>query len=83
MTQATATAPQAAAAVSCAELVLDVGIKLGESPMWSAVDKLLYFVDIDGKAIHSYDPSSGQHVKELDLTAMVSAVSPDGHFSVT
>lgn len=32
---------------------------LGECPLWSAGEGRLYWVDIDGRAIHRYDPSSG------------------------
>lgn len=41
------------------ELVIDVGAKLGESPVWSADEGLLYWVDIDGCAIHATDPVAG------------------------
>ena len=58
-----------------AEVVIRTGIQLGESPVWSAVDNLLYFVDIDGKAVHSYDPSNGHHVK-VDTPAKAAAVRP-------
>jgi len=37
------------------------------------VDNVLYFVDIDGKAVHSYDPSNGRHVK-VDTPAKAAAV---------
>lgn len=40
-------------------VVLDVGAKLGESPVWSADAGLLYWVDIDGRAVHAFDPVSG------------------------
>ena len=56
-----------------AEVVLRGDVQLGESPVWSDVDNLLYFVDIDGKAVHSYDPSNGRHVK-VDTPAKAAAV---------
>ena len=37
------------------------------------MDNVLYFVDIDGKAVHSYDPSNGRHVK-VDTPAKAAAV---------
>jgi len=37
------------------------------------VDNVLYFVDIDGKAVHSYDPSNGRHTK-VDTPAKAAAV---------
>ena len=55
------------------QVVLHVCIAKGESPIWSGVDDVLYFVDIDGKAIHSYDPRTGAH-DSLQLTTMVGAV---------
>lgn len=33
--------------------------ELGECPMWSAPEHVLYWEDIHGRAIHRYDPASG------------------------
>ena len=55
------------------QVVPGIFLQKGESPVWSGADSLLYFVDIDGKAIHSYDPGTGVHDK-LDMPAMVGAV---------
>ena len=33
--------------------------QLGECPIWSPADGRLYWVDIDGRAVHRYDPESG------------------------
>ncbi len=41
------------------DVVLDVGAKLGESPVWSADEGLLYWVDINGCAVHASDPATG------------------------
>jgi len=41
------------------ESVLSVGALLGESPVWSPEDDLLYWVDIDGCAVHCFDPGAG------------------------
>ncbi len=41
------------------DVVLDVGAKLGECPTWSPEQGLLYWVDIDGRAIHAFDPAGG------------------------
>ncbi len=41
------------------ESVLSVGALLGESPVWSPEDGLLYWVDIDGCAVHGFDPGAG------------------------
>ena len=41
------------------ECVLDAGAELGESPVWSPEESLLYWVDIDGRAVHAFDPGAG------------------------
>lgn len=41
------------------ESVLSVGALLGESPVWSPEDGLLYWVDIDGRVVHGFDPAAG------------------------
>lgn len=43
-----------------AELVLDAGAKLGESPVWSPEEGVLYWVDIDGYAVHAFSPDTGE-----------------------
>eukprot|EP00727_Mastigamoeba_balamuthi_P010101 m51a1_g5713 hypothetical protein (309) ;mRNA; r:1089013-1089939 len=40
------------------ELVADSKCKLGEGPHWSHRDRLLYWVDIEGRRVHSLDPRS-------------------------
>ncbi len=42
-----------------AACVLRAAAKLGECPIWSPTDGRLYWVDIDGQAVHRYDPESG------------------------
>ncbi|XP_066157867.1 regucalcin-like [Euwallacea fornicatus] len=37
--------------------------ELGEGPHWDIFSQSLYFVDIFGKSVHKYIPSSGQHYK--------------------
>lgn len=32
---------------------------LGECPVWSAVESVLYWVDVDGTAVHRFDPGNG------------------------
>ncbi len=32
---------------------------LGEGPVWSESEQVLYWIDIDGCAVHRYDPSTG------------------------
>lgn len=35
------------------------GILLGECPLWSAAEQVLYWIDIDGHCVHRLDPSTG------------------------
>lgn len=41
------------------ERVTGGGILLGECPVWSTQEHVLYWVDIDGHAVHRFDPSTG------------------------
>jgi sugar lactone lactonase YvrE len=41
-----------------AQLVIDAKAMLGEGSIWHSVEKKLYWVDIEGKALHIYDPVS-------------------------
>ena len=60
------------------ECVLDVGAKLGECPTWSSEQGLLYWVDIDGRAIHAFDPAGGaDHVWQLDVRPGAIALSQE------
>ncbi len=45
--------------VQQATCVLAAAAQLGECPIWSPEDGRLYWVDIDGQAIHRYDPETG------------------------
>lgn len=38
---------------------------LGEGPHWDIETQSLYFVDIFGKSIHKFNPSTGQHSKAI------------------
>lgn len=42
-----------------AACVLPAAAQLGECPIWSPDDARLYWIDIDGRAIHRYDPATG------------------------
>ena len=41
------------------ETVVGPGAVLGESPVWSEAEQVLYWVDIRGKAVHRFDPATG------------------------
>jgi sugar lactone lactonase YvrE len=41
--------------------VLDIKASLGECPVWSVAEQVLYFVDINAPALNRFDPSSGRH----------------------
>ena len=43
------------------ELVLDSKDQLGEGPMWSTQEQVLYWVDIMGQAVQRFDPLTGDH----------------------
>jgi len=47
--------------------VLPARARLGECPLWNPAEGCLYWVDIDGRMIHRFDPVSG--VDETHLTA--------------
>jgi sugar lactone lactonase YvrE len=42
-----------------ATLILPARAQLGECPLWSAAEERLYWEDIDGQAIHRFDPLTG------------------------
>lgn len=39
----------------------DMPMQLGESPLWHPEEQRLYWVDIEGRAVHRLDPASGEH----------------------
>jgi sugar lactone lactonase YvrE len=49
----------AASPFSCA---LDIRAALGESPVWSVDEQVLYFVDIKAPSLNRFDPATGQNV---------------------
>ena len=44
-----------------AELLLDVKAILGEGPVWDWKKQILFWVDIEGCELHSYNPSNGEN----------------------
>jgi len=43
-----------------AELVLDAKVMLGEGAIWHSKEKKLYWIDIEGRALHLYDPNANK-----------------------
>ena len=43
-----------------AELVLDARATLGEGALWDATDDVLWWIDIEGRLVHRYDPATGE-----------------------
>ncbi|MFL6706771.1 MAG: SMP-30/gluconolactonase/LRE family protein [Massilia sp.] len=43
------------------QVAFETPMTVGESPLWHAVENCLYWVDIDGFAIHRLHPDSGAH----------------------
>lgn len=41
------------------ECVVDAKSECGESPVWCPIEQRLYWVDIDGKVLHRFDPETG------------------------
>lgn len=41
------------------ECVIPARAQLGECPLWSAAESRLYWIDIDARLVHRYDPASG------------------------
>ncbi|MFD2515418.1 SMP-30/gluconolactonase/LRE family protein [Pontibacter locisalis] len=58
-----------------ATLELDANARLGEGALWHPTEQLLYWVDIEGRALHLYDPESGED-KKLDVGERIGTVVP-------
>ena len=55
------------------QVAFDEPMAVGECPLWNAVEGCLYWVDIDGCAIHRLHPASGAHncwIMESEPTAL-------------
>jgi sugar lactone lactonase YvrE len=57
------------------ELILDARVLLGEGPSWHEPTQQLYWVDIEGKAVHVYDPATGTD-RRIAVDQMVGCVVP-------
>jgi sugar lactone lactonase YvrE len=54
----TSSAPTAASPFRC---VLDARASLGECPVWSGVEQVLYWVDINAPSLNRFDPATGRN----------------------
>lgn len=57
------------------ELVLDAQAQLGEGALWHQKEQRLYWIDIEGKKLHLYNPATGQD-REIPVGARIGTVVP-------
>jgi sugar lactone lactonase YvrE len=57
------------------EVALEIGAALGEGPRWDARIERLLWVDINGKALHRFDPATGED-EQWEMPAKVGAAAP-------
>ena len=60
--------------LSAWEIVTDVRTDLGEAPLWDAPARCLWYVDIDGHAVHRLDPATGTAEVQLVGQAVGAAI---------
>ncbi|MEO8406613.1 MAG: SMP-30/gluconolactonase/LRE family protein, partial [Chitinophagaceae bacterium] len=58
-----------------AELVLDAKTTLGEGSIWHPKENKLYWLDIEGKSVHIYDPATKED-KQFPTGSMVGTIVP-------
>ena len=56
------------------KVVSDKAMQVGECPLWHEKEQALYWVDIDGRAVHRLHPDSGQHT-QWDMPTEPSALA--------
>jgi sugar lactone lactonase YvrE len=57
------------------EVAIEAGALLGEGPRWDAAAQRLLWVDIEGRALHRFDPARGED-RAIRLGALVGAAAP-------
>jgi len=55
--------------------VLDARAKLGESPVWSVRERVLYWVDINAPSLNRFDPATG-HNKAIPMPESIGSFAP-------
>jgi sugar lactone lactonase YvrE len=63
-----------------AEPLLDAQAKLGEGALWNHETKNLYWIDIQGKALHLFHPESKQN-QTFDMGKLIGTVVPENGMS--
>ena len=58
-----------------AEPIVKTDAMLGEGPMWHPVHQMLYWVDIEKKILHAFDPETS-HRREWPVPKRLGTVSP-------
>ena len=58
-----------------AQIVLDARVQLGEGSIWHPKESKLYWVDIEGKSLHVYDPELKVD-RKLELGSRVGTIVP-------
>ena len=63
--------------------VLDARASLGECPVWSVAEQVLYWVDINAPSLNRFDPANGTN-RTMPMPASIGcfALRPDGGFVV-
>jgi sugar lactone lactonase YvrE len=60
------------------EVVHDEAMQVGECPLWHPVESALYWVDIDGRAVHRLHPASGKYTRwNMDTEPSALAIDAD------
>ncbi|HEY4650307.1 MAG TPA: SMP-30/gluconolactonase/LRE family protein [Pontibacter sp.] len=58
-----------------ATLVLEARATLGEGPLWHPTEDVLYWVDIEGRKLHIFNPET-KETKEFDVKERIGTVVP-------
>ena len=53
--------PSASSDAPALRCALDIRASLGECPVWSAADQVLYWVDINAPSLNRFDPATGRN----------------------